>query len=1084
MAETSRRYALGNHLDVEQILLEAQTRWLRPAEICEILRNYSNFRITPEPPTRPPSGSLFLFDRKVLRYFRKDGHNWRKKKDGKTVKEAHERLKAGSIDVLHCYYAHGEGNEKFQRRSYWMLEEDYMHIVLVHYREVQGTKACYGRNRDTEEVIPSSQNGSPASSSVISNYNQLHSQTIDTTSLNSAQASEYEDAESDNHQASSTYHSFPGSQQPDGPVDSGVWSSYYPTYSSEQPMQTAFSYQCEIFVVTIINTYILKLLPDSSQGTQPAVPGMNFTQSDRVNGSRVNNDVGFELALEPQKQLGLASWENVLEGFPSELYKPSVSATQPDTRGVSQQENVLLGKHLANQFNIKQEVVDRTRGQEKWQGSSDLHSALEQFLSPSEQQNGHLRQNEVQMQLDAELGSLLKSNLDDNMGIDESIKYSLTDNHPLLGNGKTDELKKVDSFTRWMTKELGEVEVTNTMSSSITYYDTIRSESPVNDSSLSPQGQLEPYLLSPSLSQHQLFSIIDYSPNWAYTGSDTKVLVTGKFLGSQQDIMKCNWSCMFGEAEVPADVLADGVLRCHAPPHAAGNVPFYITCSNRLACSEVREFEFRVGQFQNSEMTDLYNGNSNDMLLHIRLGKLLSLPPFAILKSHSSGVIPNTSSKISSLMDEDENEWLQMLKLISEEISPGEVQEQLLQKILKEKLHEWLLYKVAEGGKGPNVLDKEGQGALHLTAALGYEWAVSPLLASGVNINFRDVKGWTALHWAAFCGRERTVAALISQGAAPGALTDPTPKFPLGRTPADLASSNGHKGIAGYLAESALTTHLSTLSLKDTNNTDFPETSAIQPATERVVVPSLDGDVSLKHSLTAVCNATQAAARIYQVFRVQSFQKRQLIEYGNDKFGMSDERALSLISVKSQRSRQHDEPVNTAAIHIQNKFRGWKGRKEFLVIHQQVVKIQAHVRGHLVRKHYKKIIWSVGIVEKAILRWRRKGSGFRRLQQDAPIEASISRSEPSKEDDYDFLREGRKQTEERLQKALARVKSMVQYPEARDQYRRLLTVVSEFQEAQATQARQLNTSDESIDYGDDLIDIGELLDDATFMQHE
>lgn len=46
-----------------------------------------------------PGGSLFLFDRKVLRYFRKDGHNWRKKKDGKTVKEAHEKLKA-SMDFL------------------------------------------------------------------------------------------------------------------------------------------------------------------------------------------------------------------------------------------------------------------------------------------------------------------------------------------------------------------------------------------------------------------------------------------------------------------------------------------------------------------------------------------------------------------------------------------------------------------------------------------------------------------------------------------------------------------------------------------------------------------------------------------------------------------------------------------------------------------------------------------------------------------------------------------------------------------------------------------------------------------------
>ncbi|CAI9780922.1 unnamed protein product [Fraxinus pennsylvanica] len=34
------------------------------------------------------SGSHFLFDWRVLRYFRIDGHNWRKKKDGKTVKEA------------------------------------------------------------------------------------------------------------------------------------------------------------------------------------------------------------------------------------------------------------------------------------------------------------------------------------------------------------------------------------------------------------------------------------------------------------------------------------------------------------------------------------------------------------------------------------------------------------------------------------------------------------------------------------------------------------------------------------------------------------------------------------------------------------------------------------------------------------------------------------------------------------------------------------------------------------------------------------------------------------------------------------
>jgi hypothetical protein len=118
--------------DFSQLEVEAQNRWLRPAEICEILSNYKLFSISPEPPHRPASmaplilcellnsladcaihgsrrnslplillnchvteigGSLFLFDRKILRYFRKDGHNWRKKKDGKTVKEAHEKLK-------------------------------------------------------------------------------------------------------------------------------------------------------------------------------------------------------------------------------------------------------------------------------------------------------------------------------------------------------------------------------------------------------------------------------------------------------------------------------------------------------------------------------------------------------------------------------------------------------------------------------------------------------------------------------------------------------------------------------------------------------------------------------------------------------------------------------------------------------------------------------------------------------------------------------------------------------------------------------------------------------------------------------
>lgn len=110
--------------------------------------------------------------------------------------------------------------------------------------------------------------------------------------------------------------------------------------------------------------------------------------------------------------------------------------------------------------------------------------------------------------------------------------------------------------------------------------------------------------------------------------------------------------------------------------------------------------------------------------------------------------------------------------------------------------------------------------------------------------------------------------------------------------------------------------------------------------------------------------------------------------------------------------------------------------------------LKAHVRGHQVRKQYRAIIWSVGILEKVILRWRRKGSGLRGFRKDAIIKEPYPPSEsmPLKDDDYDFIKEGRKQTEERLQKALTRVKSMVQYPEARAQYRRLLNVVEGFRE--------------------------------------
>lgn len=94
------------------------------------------------------------------------------------------------------------------------------------------------------------------------------------------------------------------------------------------------------------------------------------------------------------------------------------------------------------------------------------------------------------------------------------------------------------------------------------------------------------------------------------------------------------------------------------------------------------------------------------------------------------------------------------------------------------------------------------------------------------------------------------------------------------------------------------------------------------------------------------------------------------------------------------------------------------------------------MRGHQVRKQYKKLVWSVSILEKLILRWRRKGAGLRGFRvetatEDVPPEIKI--------DEYEFLRIGRKQKVAGVEKALARVKSMVCHPEAREQYMRLVS---------------------------------------------
>ncbi|XP_027348728.1 calmodulin-binding transcription activator 2 isoform X3 [Abrus precatorius] len=1078
MAERAS-YGLGPRLDIQQLQFEAQHRWLRPAEICEILRNYRMFQITSEPPNRPPSGSLFLFDRKVLRYFRKDGHNWRKKKDGKTVKEAHEKLKVGSVDVLHCYYAHGEENENFQRRSYWMLEQDMMHIVFVHYLDVKVNKTNIGGSTDTSEATSDSQKSSSLSSGFPRNYGGMPSRSTDSMSPTSTLTSLCEDADSEDiHQASSGLHShhesqYLGNGRPMDKIDACSNSSYL-------------------------------VLPFSGDHGQVPISGTDYMPLVQGDKSRASDTTYIE---------GKKSWDNAMEQSSGVHTDPSLVSSRSIPS--SSLGNILEGDHtvLCSLLGHKNVLTEDESGshplQSNWQISfedntgelpkwgfaafgSEYTGLLgeetndacpeivpELFTFNDEPKEQSVQQNFSKQYAHTQSNPAQKSNSEGEVPGDESVNSTLTMKRAFLGGEES--LQKVDSFSRWITKELAGVDDLHMQSSPGISWSTDECGHVIDDTSLKL-----------SLSQDQLFSINDFSPKWTYAESEIEVLIIGTFLKSQPEVATCKWSCMFGEVEVPAEVLANGILCCQAPSLNIGQVPFYVTCSNRFACSEVREFEYREGFDKNIDFADFYNSLA-EMTLHLRLEELLSLNTVHPLNQAFEDNMEkrNLIFKLISLKEEEEYSSKEE-PTAETDISKHKLKE-MFHRQVKEKLYSWLLHKVTETGKGPNVLGENGQGVLHLVAALGYDWAITPIITAGVNINFRDVNGWTALHWAASCGRERTVAILVTMGAATGALTDPSPAFPSGRSPADLASSNGHKGISGFLGESLLTSHESLLTshleslTMDENKDSRKEASgmkAVHTVFERIATPVRYGDIPdaicLKDSLNAVRNATQAADRIHQVFRMQSFQRKQLAQCEDDEFGLWDQQALSLLASKACKSGQGGGLANAAAVQIQKKFRGWKKRKEFLIIRQRIVKIQAHVRGHQVRKQFKSIIWSVGILEKVILRWRRKGSGLRGFRRDALNKVPDQPSDSLKEDDYDFLKEGRKQSEARFQKALSRVKSMVQYPEARAQYRRLLNVVEDFRETKGGNLNLVN-SEETVDGVEDLIDIDMLLDDENFL---
>lgn len=958
--------------NINDLFKEAQTRWLKPAEVLFILQNHEKYKVTPEPPQQPVSGSLFLFNKRILRFFRRDGHRWRKKRDGRTVGEAHERLKVGNVETLNCYYAHGEDNPNFQRRSYWMLDPAYEHIVLVHYREISEVKPSPG------SLIQSPVSSSSFSQSPISNTTQ--------------------------HQGSVS-----------------MISELYEPYQNLSSPEVSSD---------------LVIQKNGSENVEKLYSTGESDSSTKV-------DVSQALRrLEEQLSLNDDSFKEFVDDDPNGsdiLEYPSDSSNQDQFTAFHAREPIVHDQfysgyaQMQGNANISTDILD-------YHGDIINQDQFTPFPGREHILNDQFYSGRAQMQSNADISGEHRQFLDHEFA--DGNKESVSWKEVLNSSGVEHQEKRLYTLDR---------------SGKLSSSSSRSHEGPEYTSSLLPQ-QVDSFKISPyssviethsdyytsffeqeqighldsdislTVAQKQKFTIREISPEWGYATEATKVIVIGSFMC---DPSESAWTCMFGDVEVPAEIIQEGVIRCEAPPHLPGKVTICITSGNRESCSEVREFEYRVksSSFTPNNSPPTEARSAEELLLLVRFAQiLLSDSPMQRRDIVESEFLRKSKA--------DDDTWGGIIEaLLVGSGSSSSTIYWLLEEFLKDKLEQWISSRSLGLDQTDCSLSKKEQGMIHMIAGLGFEWALYPILNFGVNINFRDINGWTALHWAARFGREKMVAVLVASGASAGAVTDPSSQDPIGKTPASIAATHGHKGLAGYLSEVALTSHLSSLTLKESEISRGCAEVEAEITVNSISTSSLEANedqVPLKNTLAAVRNAAQAAARIQSAFRAHSFRRRQHREVGVsiDDYGISADDIQGL-SAMSKLAFRNPRDYNSAAVSIQKKYRGWKGRKDFLALRQKVVKIQACVRGYQVRKHYKVICWAVGILDKVVLRWRRKGAGLRGFRQETE---STEESE-----DEDILKVFRKQkVDGAIDEAVSRVLSMVESPEAREQYQRML----------------------------------------------
>nr|XP_027778464.1 calmodulin-binding transcription activator 2 isoform X3 [Marmota flaviventris]XP_027778467.1 calmodulin-binding transcription activator 2 isoform X3 [Marmota flaviventris] len=280
-----------------------------------------------------------------------------------------------------------------------------------------------------------------------------------------------------------------------------------------------------------------------------------------------------------------------------------------------------------------------------------------------------------------------------------------------------------------------------------------------------------------------LNTITDFSPEWSYPEGGVKVLITGPWTEAAE-----HYSCVFDHIAVPASLVQPGVLRCYCPAHEVGLVSLQVAGREGPLSASVL-FEYRARRFLSLPSTQLDWLSLDDNQFRMSILERLEQMEKRMAEIAAAGQAPCQGPEAPPIQDEGQGPGFEARVVI------------LVESMIPRST--W---------RGPERLTHgspfRGMSLLHLAAAQGYARLIETLsqwrsvetgsldLEQEVDPLNVDHFSCTPLMWACALGHLEAAVLLFRWNRQALSIPDS-----LGRLPLTVAHSRGHVRLARCLEE-------------------------------------------------------------------------------------------------------------------------------------------------------------------------------------------------------------------------------------------------------------------------------------------